>query len=341
MSHNEVNVRIYDETEHRIWKKKIDTDVLKIIGRLTRYGYKAYIVGGAVRDLLLNTPPKDYDLVTDATPSQIRKRFSNCRVIGRRFRLIHMYFANEKIIEVATFRSTHDVNVYGRIEQDALRRDFTINALYYDPQNRYLIDYVDGYSDLQAEKLVPVIPLETIFREDPVRMIRAVKYSIGTKAIIIRPLAHAIKRDCHLLAEISHSRLTEEFNKILFSGKAETTFGMLQKYGLLHYLQPTVSRLLKKKEQARYITAALQHTDQQAGRGQELYQQLVTYFGLFPFQFRNTTKMDRLMMAKKAITPVTPPNNAVSEAIETLYYNHQQRQQKQQQQQKSRNPRKK
>lgn len=315
----EIHVRVYDDSEHAIKNTRIDTDARNIIGRLKRRGYKAYVVGGAVRDLLLGITPKDYDIATDATPQQIRRSFSNCRIIGKRFRLIHVYFPGDKIIEVATFRSTHDTNVYGRIEEDALRRDFTINALYYEPDTRYLIDYVGGYRDLRAGKLVPVIPLNTIFSEDPVRMIRAVKYSVGGGMTIVRPLARAIQRDARLLDGISYSRLTEEFIKIILSGNAQEIFTTLHSYRLLQYLQPRLNELFRRKRNIERINDTLSKMDERAREHRVLHGQIAGYLPLFSFDFHDTTKEDRLAMAKKAIAPVTPPNSVISRGIEDLY----------------------
>lgn len=320
-NNSDVHARIYDDSEHRLWKQKLDVDALKVISRLKRHGYRAYVVGGAVRDLLLGIQPKDYDLATDATPPQIRRLFSNCRIIGRRFRLIHMYFKYNKIIEVATFRSNIDVNAYGRIEQDAVRRDFTLNALYYDPESRHLIDYVGGYDDIRDKKLIPIIPLDTIFNEDPVRTIRAVKYSVITQATISRSLSRAIKRDCHLLESVSNSRLTEEFSKIILSGRIQLITQSLHKYGMLQYLQPRLAMLLREKQQDPHrITTILQKVDEYAATHESDYNGVLTrYLSLFSLDLHGTDRRERLAMAKKSITPVVPPNAVVAEAVETLY----------------------
>ena len=325
---DEVNVRIYDRSEHGIGDAPIDVDVLKIIGRLQRKGHAAYIVGGAIRDLLLGIVPKDYDIATDAIPAHIRKLFSNCRIIGKRFRLIHVYFANNKIIEVATFRSNHDVNAYGRIEQDAQRRDFTLNALYYDTADKYLIDYVGGYRDIRDGKVVPVIPTDAIFKEDPVRMVRAVKYSVGTGLTIVRPLARAMRRDAHLLNATSHSRLTEEFIKIISSGNAAGVFTMLYDYRLLPYMQPQLDTRFQDKRSRAYIAAMLSKLDAAATKTKGLYKQMSAYLALFSFDLKETTPGQRLMMAKSMIAPITPPNSVVSEAMEYLYDQHYEQRQK-------------
>ena len=196
---------VYTKAEHFITNKKIDPDALQIVNRLRDAGYTAYIVGGAVRDLIVGNVPKDFDIVTDATPSKIKRIFRNSRIIGRRFRLVHVVFGS-KIFEVSTFRSNADGSIgndFGTIEQDVMRRDFTMNALYYDPLQEQVIDYVGGVRDIKKHVLRPVIPLETIFVEDPVRMLRAVKYSATTDAKMTFNLRHKIKQSATLLNQVS------------------------------------------------------------------------------------------------------------------------------------------
>ena len=158
---------VYTQAEHRIERSGIDPDALRIVERLRENGHEAYIVGGAVRDLLLGRMPKDFDIVTDAPPSRIKRVFRSARVIGRRFRLVHVY-AGPKIFEVSTFRSIANGTVgneFGSIDEDAHRRDFTLNALYFDPYDSTLVDYVGGFKDIAVKRIEPVIPLKTISRK--------------------------------------------------------------------------------------------------------------------------------------------------------------------------------
>lgn len=238
----QAKARVFGHTEHSIDPANVDKEVVAIVRRLASHGYSAYLVGGAVRDLLLGKRPKDFDIVTDALPNRIRKIFSNSRIIGKRFKLVHVY-ANRKIYEVATFRSlsTGTVgNEYGTIDEDVARRDFTVNALYYDPLALEVLDFLGGMEDLRAGRLKAIIPLDKIFREDPVRMVRGVKYAAVNHFSISISLRFAIHRDAPLLSEVSPSRLAEEFYKIIASGKSAIIVQALDKYGLLQYMLPEV-----------------------------------------------------------------------------------------------------
>jgi poly(A) polymerase len=243
---------IYTAKEHSISRSDIDPDAVRIIQRLKFAGHSAYIVGGAVRDLLAGKKPKDFDVTTDAQPRQIKRLFRNSRIIGKRFRLVHIFFKN-KIIEVSTFRALDpqgdgDTNVFGTIQEDVRRRDFTLNALYYCPLDEIIIDYIGGVRDIRRKKVVPLVPLKTTFTEDPVRMIRAVKYSAALKFRLSFLTRRKIKAQADLLERISGSRLTEELFKILQSGVSSAVFRELYDLGLLKFFMPELDNLLKADE---------------------------------------------------------------------------------------------
>ncbi len=237
---------IYTEKEHCIKNSLIDQNAIKTIRQLRDYGFEAYIVGGAVRDLLLHKEPKDFDLVTNATPTKIKKIFRNSRIIGKRFRIVHIFYG-DTIFEVTTFRSKHNEdseNVFGNMDEDVYRRDFSMNALFYDPLKNHIIDYVNGVKDIQKQKIVPVIPLKKIFIEDPVRMLRAVKYASTTGFTLPYIVRSKIKKQSHLLANISASRLTEELLKIINSGSAHEIVKQAIENNLFAYLQPAANNVL-------------------------------------------------------------------------------------------------
>lgn len=237
---------VYTKNEHNISLEKIDQDALRIVKYLRDNGFDSYIVGGAVRDLIVGRTPKDFDIVTDATPARIKKLFRNSRIIGKRFRLVHVFYGT-KIFEVSTFRSTEDGTVgnkFGTIDEDVKRRDFTLNALYYDPIKEQIIDYVGGIKDIKNHRIEPVIPLNVIFKDDPVRMLRAIKYAAGTGFHLPRRVKHAICKSAKLLAPVSPSRLTEELIKILNSGNACDIVTLALQTDLYMHIQPAACALI-------------------------------------------------------------------------------------------------
>lgn len=236
---------IYSAKEHGVDSRDIDLDAVWAVRKLKQSGAEAYVVGGAVRDLLLGRKPKDFDIATSATPRQVQKLFWNGRIIGKRFKLVHLIF-KDKILEVSTFRSGEDgsddpASIYGTIEQDAKRRDFTINALYYDPTDGQLYDFNKSIQDFKKKRIRSVLPLSSSFIEDPVRMIRAVKYSVTTGFHLQFDVRRAMKKNGAELARVSSSRLTEEVTKILSSGDSAAIFSELHRFKLLVYLLPCVS----------------------------------------------------------------------------------------------------
>ena len=248
---------VYTKDEHKIPREKIDRDAFYIVEHLRNCGCDAYIVGGAVRDLIVGKSPKDFDIVTDATPSRIKKLFRNSRIIGKRFRLVHVFFG-EKIFEVSTFRSICEGSVgnsFGTMDEDVQRRDFTLNALYYDPIKEYVIDYVGGVEDIRKKVVKPVIPLDRIFVDDPVRMLRAVKFASTLGFKMPHALKHKIRKCSPLLSPISPSRLTEEMLKIINSGHSYEIIAEAMEMDLYMYLQPIASQMIfdDKKFEASYM----------------------------------------------------------------------------------------
>lgn len=248
---------VWTKEEHGIDADSLDEQAVRITRILHDAGFESYIVGGAVRDLILGKRPKDFDIVTAATPAQIKRFIRNTRIIGRRFRLAHVSY-DAKIYEVATFRSIKEgttSNTFGTIEEDVQRRDFTMNALFYDPSQETVIDYVGGVPDIKGRVLRPVIPLNSIFRDDPVRMIRAVKYAAGCGFEIPLRIRWKIKKDAPLLLDIPISRLTEELSKIIHSQDAAVIVDGLFGTNLWRYLQPKAD--LAMREDAGFKAAYL------------------------------------------------------------------------------------
>ncbi len=254
--------RYYRES-HSIRRTNIDEDAIKIINRLNKFRYKAYLVGGGVRDLLMGKRPKDFDIVTSATPNQIKRVFNNCRIIGKRFKIVHIIFKG-KIIEVSTFRSLPEHrlekhkadndylikrdNSFGTAKEDAARRDFTINSLFYDPKNDSILDYVGGFDDIQ-KKIVRVIGDPDIsFKEDPVRMLRAVKFSVLLGLDIEKKTKLAIKKNRLEIEKSSSARLLEEYNKMFRTWKTSLIFQGLAENHLFEVLFKDVVDRLKKND---------------------------------------------------------------------------------------------
>jgi poly(A) polymerase len=225
---------------HNISRKQFDEDALKVLYRLSRNGFKAYLVGGAVRDILLDKIPKDYDIATDARPGQIKKLFSNSFLIGRRFKLAHIKFKGGKIIEVATFRreprdgSDEDIhNTFGTPEEDAFRRDITINALFYNIADFSIIDYVGGLSDIKKGIIRIIGDPDTRFQEDPVRILRVLRNSSRLCFRIHHETACKIFKNRHLLTSCSGSRMYEEICKDIKSGYLMPVFSQFDLFGIL------------------------------------------------------------------------------------------------------------
>jgi poly(A) polymerase len=243
--------KVYTPDHHKILPEKIDQHAYYVIQKLRQAGHKAYLVGGGVRDLLLGTQPKDFDVSTSAKPEEIKALFRSALLIGRRFRLAHIRFG-KKVIEVSTFRSgdIEDAglivrdNEWGTEEEDVLRRDFTVNGLFYDPESQAVIDYVNGYPDIEKKILRAIGQPEVRFNQDPVRMIRLVKFCARFNFSIDPPTFEALLSCKGEIVKSSSARIFEELLRMLESGAARPFFHLLNEYGLLKPLSPTLSSYL-------------------------------------------------------------------------------------------------
>ncbi len=282
----QISPKIFSRDQHPVSRQFISANALKVLYRLNKGGFDAYLVGGGVRDILLGIKPKDFDIATNATPEQIKSLFRNCRLIGRRFRLAHIVFGRD-VIEVATFRGHHESapkqqqqcqktskqsedgmllrdNIYGSIEEDAERRDFTINALYYSAKNFTVHDFANGIDDIKQRQIKLIGDPETRYREDPVRMLRAIRFATKLDMQISTETEAPIKSLAPLLENIPPARMFEEFNKLFLSGKALSNFKMLREYGLFRYFFPIADQALNGKQPSyisEFIEQALENTD--------------------------------------------------------------------------------
>lgn len=269
-------------TEHRIDPKLVSGNAVRVTKTLQDAGHKAFIVGGAVRDLLLGVKPKDFDVATDATPEEVQKHFRRARIIGRRFRLVHVMFGADTI-EVSTFRSNQPDdaetdahgrvvrdNVFGSQEDDATRRDFTINALYYDPSNQTVIDYHAGVADIHRKTLRVIGDPAKRFREDPVRMLRAVRFAAKLGFSIDPATGAPIVQLAPLMQNVPPARLFDEMLKLLLCGHAFACLTRLRAEGLHHGLLPLLDVIFEQPLGERFVTLALQSTDERIRRGQPI-----------------------------------------------------------------------
>ena len=283
--------------QHPVSRQFISPNALKVLYRLNKGGYDAYLVGGGVRDILLGQEPKDFDIATNATPDEIKGLFRNCRLIGRRFRLAHIVFGRE-IIEVATFRGHHDAdsgkknndikiskqsedgmllrdNIYGSIDEDAQRRDFTINALYYSSKDFTILDFANGVKDVEDKVIRLIGDPETRYREDPVRMLRAIRFATKLDMEIAEETRAPIKELAPLMANIPAARMFEEFLKMFISGKAVANYKQLRKYHLFQFFFPAVDQALNSDSDTtqkleRFILQAMTNTDKRINNKQRV-----------------------------------------------------------------------
>lgn len=241
---------------HGLELSLFDQDALNVIHKLREAGFSAYLVGGCIRDLLLKHTPKDFDISTSAKPEDIKRIFRNCILIGRRFRLAHLRFANNKILELSTFRSgdnendtliTRD-NLWGSEEEDVMRRDFTINGLFFDSESETIIDYVDGYQDVQNNCLKTIGQPFIRFKQDPVRMIRCLKFQARFALDVDDQTKQALIECRKEILKSSNARILEELLRMLESGSSKHFFHLMTKFGLLEILLPTLAHFLEHKE---------------------------------------------------------------------------------------------
>lgn len=338
---------IFSQAEHHIDISHVDAEAVRIVERLKSAGHQAYIVGGAVRDLAQGRTPKDFDLVTDAIPAKIRKLFRNARIIGKRFRLVHI-IQGGTIYEVSTFRSIKNGSVgneFGTIDEDAQRRDFTFNALYYDPTDQSLVDFVGGLKDLQAGKLKPIIPLDAIFQEDPVRIVRGLKYAAIGGFSIPLGLRRAMRKEAALLSKVSPSRMTEEFFKILGSGHATEIFKILSEYKIVEYFVPALwekmqsdiefsTLFFKDMEELDALKVSVQDAELESGEGADPYRgkqklsQVLSFF-LKAWVTRENLRFDdsseafrlALQAARSFLQPMNPPRVELEAAVLMIFRN--------------------
>ncbi len=322
------NPTIIPRDQHCISRANISNAALKVLYRLKDAGYEAYLVGGGVRDLLLGREPKDFDVATNATPEQVKETFRNCRLIGRRFRLAHVRFGRE-IIEVATFRAAQPSpdaassngqgmilrdNVYGTIEEDALRRDFTVNALYYDIRDFSVIDYAGGMEDLHNGFLRLMGDPETRYREDPVRMLRAARFAAKLGFVLSPETEAPIAALAGLLGEVPAARLFEEVLKLFMTGHSVASFEKLRHFGLFGQLFPDTEAALATEEAGfphTMVLKGLENTDARVTSGKP-----VTPAFLFAVLLWEPVRLRTRQYEAEGIAPYAALQAASSDIIE-------------------------
>lgn len=287
-THKKTGPTVIPRPSHNVSRKEISRSALKVLYRLHESGFQAFLVGGGVRDAILGLHPKDFDIATDASPDEVKALFGNCRLIGRRFRLAHVRFGRE-IIEVATFRAASDAdekhgdvehdhkgrilrdNVYGSIGEDVWRRDFTCNALYYNIADFSIWDYVGGLEDIKKRQLVLIGDADTRLREDPVRMLRAIRFA-GKLGFSLDPsVRKSIAKNVELLANVPAARLFDEFLKLFQSGHAHETFRLLREHDLFRMLFPeTDAELNDDPAFMEFTLKALKNTDERVAAEQSI-----------------------------------------------------------------------
>ena len=281
--HKRSTPEVLNSGQHSLQRAQFSRYAVNIVERLQNAGYQAYLVGGCVRDMLLNITPKDFDVATDATPEEVRRYFRRSRIIGRRFQIVHVMMGQETI-EVTTFRGHHGQqdshrahtddqgrvlrdNVFGSQKDDAARRDFTVNALYYDPVAETVVDYHHGLADLKLRTLRMIGDPATRYREDPVRMLRAVRLAAKLDFSIEPATRRPIGELAELVGNIPPSRLFDEMLKLLTSGQAVKCVQQLRAEGLHHGLLPMLDVILEQPMGERFVWLSLENTDDRVRQG--------------------------------------------------------------------------
>ncbi|PHV04813.1 poly(A) polymerase [Janthinobacterium sp. BJB412] len=265
--------------EHGIEPRLLSSNAVRVTSTLQEAGFEAFVVGGAVRDLLLGVKPKDFDIATNATPEQVRKLFRRAFIIGKRFQIVHVMFGQD-LLEVTTFRGTTSDsapkdehgrvlrdNTFGSQAEDAVRRDFTINAMYYNPANEQVLDYHGGVEDIRGKTLRIIGQPEARFREDPVRMLRVVRFAAKLKFTIEPATAAPIAVMAPLINNVPAARVFDEMLKLLMSGQALACLQQLRKEGLHHGLLPLLDVVLEQPLGVKFVTLALDSTDARIAAG--------------------------------------------------------------------------
>ncbi len=281
---SKIKLQTYNQSQHGIDTGKISPSAQAIITKLIEHNFQAYIVGGAVRDLLLNKQPKDFDIATNATPDEIKNVFKReCRIIGRRFRLAHVYH-NREMYEVATFRGAQEKgerelrkgqivkdNIFGTIDQDAIRRDFTCNALYFDIQNANILDYCNGYKDISNNQLKFIGDDRTRIIEDPVRMIRAIRFQAKLGLQMSDNIIQATQSEHKTIANVSPARLFDELVKLFHCSNGIEAYKLMKKFNLFQFIFPKIHSSIDKDTSSKaFIERAFNSTDSRIAQGKSI-----------------------------------------------------------------------
>ena len=313
VNHNQENssLELYAQPQHKIKIEQIDSHALEIVDSLNKSGFKAYLVGGCIRDLILNKDPKDFDVVTEATPEQIKQAIPRSRIIGRRFKLVHVR-KGRQITEVSTFRSKGGSrtsktdkgivlrdNFYGTIMEDAFRRDFTINSLYLDISDMKIIDYTGGFKDLNNRELSCIGDSKLRFREDPIRIIRAVRFLCNLDLKLKKSLKKDLINFAHLLQEIPSARKYEEILKLFLTGNAKNNFLALLELNVLKHLLPITAKQCINEKHKSFILNALSNSDARVKKGLPLTPAFLFSVLLWP----SLTERTRDINSKKVKLP--------------------------------------